>query len=202
MTTYTVGYLVGSIAKASINRKLAHALARLAPPQLALTDIPFGDLPIYSYDYDADYPPVARAFKDAIAAVDAVLFVTPEYNRSIPGGLKNAIDWASRPYGQNSFSRKPSAVIETSPGAIGTAIAQQHLRSVLSFCNSPQMNSPEAYIQFKPGLISDDGRVSDETTAEFLANYMAELHGFIARVYTVLPRGMQQSTRPNERARH
>src|SRR5512141_363297 len=94
-----------------------------------------------SYDYDRDYPPVAKALKDAIAAVDAVLFVTPEYNRSIPGALKNAIDWASRPYGTNSFARKPSAVIGTSPGRIGTAIAQQHLRSVLAFCNSPQMNS-------------------------------------------------------------
>ena len=117
-----------------------------------------------------------------------MLFVTPEYNRSIPGGLKNAIDWASRPYGQNSFTRKPSAVIGTSPGAIGTAVAQQHLRSVLSFCNSPQMNAPEAYIQFKPGLITDEGEVTNESTAEFLRNYMAEFHQFIVRVYTVLPR--------------
>lgn len=94
----------------------------------------------------ADYPPVARTFKDDLAAVNAVLFVTPEYNPSIPGGLKNAIDWASRPYGKNSFTRKPSAVIGTSPGSIGTAVAQQSLRSVLSFCNSPQMNAPAAYI--------------------------------------------------------
>ena len=118
-----------------------------------------------------------------------MLFVTPEYNRSIPGGLKNAIDWASRPYGKNSFARKPSAVIGTSPGAIGTAVAQQSLRSVLSFCNSPQMNSPEAYIQFKPGLITPDGEVTDEKTEEFLRNYMSELHAFIVRVLTVLPRG-------------
>ena len=95
------------------------------------------DLPIYSYYYDADYPAVARAFKDAITAVEAVLFVTPENTRSIPGGLKNAIDWASRPYGNNSFARKPSAVIGTSPGAIGTAIVQQHLRTILSSWNSP-----------------------------------------------------------------
>jgi chromate reductase, NAD(P)H dehydrogenase (quinone) len=116
-----------------------------------------------------------------------VLFVTPEYNRSIPGGLKNAIDWASRPYGQNAFTHKPSAVIGTSPGAIGTAIAQQHLRSVLGFCNSPQMNAPEAYIQFKPGLITDEGEVTNESTAGFLKNYMAEFHQFIERVYTALP---------------
>ena len=92
MTTYKVGYIVGSLATGSINRKLARALTRLAPPELTLTEIPFKDLPLYSYDYDADYPPVARAFKKAIAEMDAVLFVTPEYNRSIPGGLKNAID--------------------------------------------------------------------------------------------------------------
>ena len=188
MITYSVGYIVGSLATGSINRKLARALTRLAPPGLALTEITFKDLPLYSYDYDADFPPVARAFKKAIAEVDAVLFVTPEYNRSIPGGLKNAIDWASRPYGKNSFARKPSAVIGTSPGAIGTAVAQQHLRGLLSFCNSPQMNSPEAYIQFKPGLINDDGEVTDDTTAEFLSNYLSEFHAFIVRVLTVLPR--------------
>ena len=188
MTTFKVGYLVGSLATASINRKLANALVKLAPPQLEMTEIAFRDLPIYSYDYDKDFPPPARAYKSALAAVDAVLFVTPEYNRSIPGGLKNAIDWASRPYGQNSFSRKPSAVIGTSPGAIGTAIAQQQLRSVLSFCNAPQMNAPEAYIQFKPGLIDDQGEVTVEETETFLRKYMEEFHAFVVRVYTVLPR--------------
>ncbi len=189
MTSFTVGYFVGSLATASINRLLAKALVRVAPPELQLTEIPFKDLPLYSYDYDANYPPVATAFKDAIAAVDAVLFVTPEYNRSIPGALKNAIDWASRPYGKNAFARKPSAVIGTSPGKIGTAIGQQHLRSILSFCNSPQMNSIEAYIQFEQGLITGDGQVTKPSVEEFLRNYMTEFHGFIARVYTVLPRG-------------
>src|SRR6185437_12738527 len=105
-----------------------------------------------------------------------------------PGGLKNAIDLASRPYGQNSFTRKPSAVIGTSPGAIGTAIAQQQLRSVLSFCNSPQMNAPEAYIQYKDALITERGEVTNPTTEEFLRTYMEDLHRFIERVYTVLPR--------------
>jgi chromate reductase len=188
MDTFKVGYFVGSLAKASINRKLARALVRLAPSQLALSEIGFGDLPLYSYDYDADYPPVARAFKDSIAAADAILFVTPEYNRSIPGGLKNAIDWASRPYGQNSFTRKPSAIIGTSPGKIGTAIAQSHLRSILAFCNSPLMNSVEAYVQFEPGLITDDGAVTNERTEKFLREFVSEFAGFIARVYTALPR--------------
>ena len=188
MSTHNVGYFVGSLAKASINRKLAMALVQLAPKEMQLREIPFGDLPLYNYDYDADYPAAARALKDAIAAVDAVLFVTPEYNRSIPGGLKNAIDWASRPYGKNAFTRKPSAVIGTSPGKIGTAVGQQHLRSILAFCNSPLMNSIEAYIQFTPGLITDTGEVTDDSVAEFLRNYMAEFQGFITRVYTALPR--------------
>ena len=188
MSKFKVGYIIGSLATASINRRLALALVRLAPPELEFVEIPFRDLPLYSYDYDADFPPVACAFKKAIDEVDAVLFVTPEYNRSIPGGLKNAIDWASRPYGKNSFTRKPSAVIGTSPGAIGTAIAQQHLRSLLGFCNSPQMNSPEAYIQFKTGLITEQGEVTDESTAEFLRKYMVEYHAFIVRVLTVHPR--------------
>ena len=188
MTPFTVGYFVGSLAKGSINRKLARALVRMAPAELAMTEIPFRDLPLYCYDSDHDFPAVARALKDAIAAVDAVLFVTPEYNRSIPGGLKNAIDWASRPYGQNSFARKPSAVIGTSPGKIGTAVAQTHLRSIMAFCNSPLMNSIEAYIQFTPGLITDDGDVTNESTEKFLRGFMTEFHGFIGRVYTALPR--------------
>jgi chromate reductase len=188
VTAFAVGYFVGSLAKNSINRKLANALVHLAPAELQMREIPIGELPLYSYDYDADYPPPARALKDAIAAVDAILFVTPEYNRSIPGALKNAIDWASRPWGQNSFARKPSAVIGTSPGKIGTAVCQQHLKSILSFCNSPQLNAVEAYIQFTPGLISDDGKVTIDATAEFLRNYLIEFHGYITRVYTVLPR--------------
>ena len=188
MTKYKVGYFVGSLHSKSINRLLAKALVRLAPPELELVEIPIKDLPLYSQDYDADYPPVARAFKQAIADVDAVLFVTPEFNRSIPGGLKNAIDWASRPWGKNSFARKPSGVIGTSPGSIGTAVAQQSLRGVLCFCNSPLMNTVEAYIQFKPGLIAEDGQVSDDATAEFLRNYLSEFHAFVVRVLTVLPR--------------
>lgn len=186
MGTYTVGYFVGSLATASINRKLANALVRLAPSGLQMREIPIGDLPLYSYDYDANYPPEGRALKEAIAAVDAVLFVTPEYNRSIPGALKNAIDWASRPYGENSFARQPSAMIGTSPGKIGTAVGQQHLKSILSFCNSPQMNAVEAYIEFTPDLITDDGEVTVESTEDFLRTFMQEFHGFITRVHMAL----------------
>jgi chromate reductase len=187
-SVFNVGYFVGSLRRDSINRKLATALVRLAPPELVLTEISFADLPLYNQDYDADYPPAAASFKAAIAAVDAVLFVTPEYNRSIPGGLKNAIDWASRPYGTNALARKPSAIIGASPGMIGTAIAQTHLRSIMAFCNSPLMNTVEAYIHFTPGLITDDGNVTNEKTAAFLGAYMQELRSFITRVYTALPR--------------
>jgi chromate reductase len=186
--TFTVGYMIGSLSAASINRILARALVRLAPPEWKMVEIPIKDLPLYNRDLDGDYPPEARALKDTLANVDSVLFVTPEYNRDIPGSLKNAIDWASRPYGQNSFARKPSAVIGTSPGKIGTAVAQQHLRSILGYCNSPQMNSPEAYIQFEKGLIDDDGKVTVESTEKFLRDYMQEFCNFITRVYTVLPR--------------
>ena len=114
--------------------------------------------------------------------MDAVLFVTPEYNRSIPGGLKNAIDWASRPYGTNAFTNKPSAIIGASPGAISTAIAQQHLRGVLASCGSPHMLAPEAYVHFTKGLIADDGAMADERTEAFLRNFMEEFVRFVAKM--------------------
>jgi NAD(P)H-dependent FMN reductase len=182
MTRYKVGYIVGSLATASINRMLAKALIRVAPPELEFREVPIKDLPLYSYDYDADFPAAGRALKDALASVDAVLFVTPEYNRSIPGGLKNAIDWASRPPGQNSFAGKPSAVIGASPGKLGTALAQQSLRGVLGYCDSPQMTAPEAYIHLTPDLVTDDGEVTDVSTARFLQKFMAEFREFIVRV--------------------
>ncbi|KAF5998739.1 NADPH-dependent FMN reductase [Streptomyces sp. WAC00263] len=187
MTTYKVGYIIGSLASQSINRTLSKALIRLAPPELEFLEIPIKDLPLYSYDYDSDYPAEGKALKAAIAAADAILFVTPEYNRSIPGALKNAIDWASRPWGENSFTHKPSAVIGASPGAIGTAVAQQSLRSVLSYCNSPQMNAPEAYIKFSPEIFRNDGTVIDAGTEEFLRGFMEEYRDHIVRVVTVLP---------------
>jgi len=189
MKTYNVGYLIGSLATESINRKFANALFKLAPEQLEFREISFRDLPLYSYDYDADYPEAGLRFKREIEGSDAILIVTPEYNRSIPGALKNAIDWASRPWGSNSFAHIPSGVIGTSPGAIGTAVGQQHLRSILGFLNSPQMNAPEAYIQFRDGMINDAGEIADESTAKFLRGYLKEFHEFIARVLTVLPRG-------------
>ena len=177
--TITVGYLVGSLAKGSINRKLATALARLAPAGFTLREIPIAELPLYSYDYDADFPAPARAFKQALADVDALLFVTPEYNRSIPGGLKNALDWASRPKGENGLSGKPAAVIGTSPGAIGTALAQAHLRSVLCFSNVALFNGMEGYLQFKPDLIDGEGKVSNPDTEAFLRKFIESYAAFV-----------------------
>jgi len=185
MSGYRVGYIIGSLSTESINRTLAEALVRLAPKHLKFVEIPIRDLPLYNRDFDTDYPPAGRALKDAIAAVDAVLFVTPEYNRGIPGCLKNAIDWASRPHGTNSFAHKPSAVIGASPGKIGTAVAQQSLRSVLSSCNSPLMEAPEAYIQFSPGLITEVGAVTDKSTERFLGGFMDAFELFVTRVLTV-----------------
>ncbi len=179
MAAYKVGYIVGSLAAASINRKLSKALVRLAPARLALTEIPIRDLPLYSYDYDADYPAPAKSYKKALEDAQALLFVTPEYNRGIPGALKNAIDWGSRPRKANSFVRKPSAVIGTSEGKIATAIAQRELHSVLGAVASPQMVSPEAYIQFTPGLIDDGGNVTDERTKEFLTKFMTAFEKFL-----------------------
>jgi chromate reductase len=181
MAARKIGYIVGSLAKASINRKLSQALVRLAPADLALTEIPIRDLPLYSYDYDADYPASARAFKKAIEESDALLFVTPEYNRGIPGALKNAIDWGSRPKRHNSFARKPSAVIGCSEGRISTAIAQRELHSYLGAVASPQMVSPEAYIHYRPGLIDDEDNVTDESTKAHLEKFLAAFRKFLDR---------------------
>jgi chromate reductase len=188
MTTYQVAYFVGSLSSTSINRELSKALIRLAPTDLEFTELPIGNLPLYSPDYDAGFPPEALALKQSIAAADAILFVTPEYNRSIPGALKNAIDWASRPWGQNSFAQIPAAVIGTSPGRIGTAMAQQSLRGVLSYCNARQMTAPEAYIRYSPEIFPGDGEVTDDSTKTFLADYMEHFLTYIVRVLTVIPR--------------
>jgi chromate reductase, NAD(P)H dehydrogenase (quinone) len=184
---YKVGYFVGSLAAGSINRILSQALIKVAPPDLEFVEIPIKDLPLYSYDYDADYPPEARALKDTLAGVHAVLFVSPEYNRGIPGPLKNAIDWASRPWGQNSFARKPSAIIGASTGKIGTAVMQSNLRMVLAFCDSPQLNAPEAYIQYSPEVFRDDGEIMNPEMRAFLVMYMQAFRDFIGRVLSVAP---------------
>jgi len=180
--SYRIGYFVGSLSSGSINRTLSKALIKLAPEELEFSEIPIRNLPLYSQDDDADFPPPARQLKEAIAASDGILFISPEYNRSIPGALKNAIDWGSRPWGQNSFARKPTGIIGASTGGIGTAVMQSSMRGVLSFLDAPQLNAPEAYITFKPEVYGDDGEVHDEATATFLRHYMEEYAAFVARV--------------------
>ncbi|HZM84656.1 MAG TPA: NADPH-dependent FMN reductase [Candidatus Limnocylindrales bacterium] len=188
MPTYTVGYFVGSLSSTSINRELSKALIRLAPEDLEFHEIPIRDLPLYSQDHDASYPPEAVRLKDAIHRSQAILFVTPEFNRSIPGALKNAIDWASRPWGQNAFDHIPAAVIGASIGQIGTALAQQSLRAVLSFCNARQMTAPEAYIKYTQEIFPGDGVVNDKPTKTLLETFMSEFRDHVVRVLTVLPR--------------
>ena len=181
---YKVGVFIGSLAKESINRKLAKAVMRLPSNSLQFSEIPIKDLPLYSYDYDANYPQVAKDFKAAIEGVDALLFVTPEYNRSVPGSLKNAIDLGSRPWGKNSFALKPSSVIGASVGAIGTAVGQQHLRSILSYVNSPELAQPEVYIHFTPGLVDDAGNITVQSTADFLKDWLQKFETFVGKVST------------------
>lgn len=177
--TRTIGYIVGSISSTSINRRLAKALERLAPEGMTLVEIPIRDLPFYSPDHDADYPAVAREFKQAIADVDGVIIVTPEYSRSLPGVLKNALDWSARPWGQASLNGKPVAVIGTSGGGVGTAAAQQHLKAILSHYNAPTLGQPEGYIQSLPGLFTEDGEVTNEDTAAFLTTYLAAFRALV-----------------------
>ncbi|WP_353113012.1 NADPH-dependent FMN reductase [Microbacterium sp.] len=180
--THRIGYIVGSISSTSINRRLASALVKLAPEGVELVEIPISGLGFYSPDHDAAYPPEAIAFKKAIDDVDGVLIVTPEYSRSIPGVLKNALDWAARPYGQGSFNGKPTAIIGGSGGGVGTAAAQQHLRAILGHYNAVTMGQPEGFIQITPGLIADDGTVTVPSTAEFLAGFLQAFDLMISRV--------------------
>ncbi|MGP5045245.1 NADPH-dependent FMN reductase [Glutamicibacter ardleyensis] len=182
MRQYNIGYFVGSLATKSINRTLSKALIKLAPENLSFTEIPIKDLPLYSYDYDEDFPAVGKELKSAIEASDGLLFISPEYNRSIPGALKNAIDWASHPWGTNSFAGKPSGLVGASMGAIGTAVMQSSMRSVLSFLDSPQLNSPEVYLAFNQEDFDVEGNVLNHSTSEFLKHYMGEYAGFVARV--------------------
>ena len=183
--TYRIGYLVGSLSSTSINRQLAEVLVGLAPPQLRFTDIPIGGLPLFSPDLEADLPPAVAEFKQAVSSSDGLLIVSPEYNRSIPGALKNAIDWGSRPRRDNSFARKPTGIIGASTGHIGTAVMQSSMRSVLSFLDAPQLNSPEAYVTFKPEVFPGGGVVADDSTRDFLTHYMGEYAAFVERVLAV-----------------
>lgn len=176
-----VAIVVGSLRKGSFNRKLALALAAMAPPALSLKIVEIGQLPLYNQDLDEQPPAAWVEFKQQIAQSDAVLFITPEYNRSVPGPLKNAIDVGSRPYGKSAWAGKPGAVISVSPGAIGGFGANHHLRQSLVFLNVPAMAQPEAYIGGADKLFAEDGSISNPATREFMTKYLAAFEQWIAR---------------------
>jgi chromate reductase len=176
-----IAVIVGSLRRESINRKLAEALAKLAGPKTEYQLLEIGDLPLFSQDLEPAPPAAVTRLKREIEAADGVLIVTPEYNRSIPGVLKNAIDWASRPYGKNSFDGKPTAALGTSAGAVGTAAAQQHLRSILAYLNVKLMGQPEGYIVFKKDMLDASGTFIDEGTRKFMQGYVDAFAALVAR---------------------
>jgi NAD(P)H-dependent FMN reductase len=170
--TYKVAVVVGSLRRESFNRQLAQAVISLAPADFTFEFLEIGNLPLYSQDYDADFPEVARKLKQKISEANALLFVTPEYNRSIPGVLKNAIDWGSRPWGHSAWGGKPGAVIGTSVGAIGTAIAQSHLRGVCAYLDIPLLGQPEMFIKHDATRIDASGKIVSEDTRKYLQGFV------------------------------
>ena len=171
MGQYQIAVVVGSLRRESFNRKLAGAIAKLAPPEFQFKQLAIADLPLYNQDDDANPSAPVKRIKADIAAAQGLLFVTPEYNRSIPGVLKNAIDHASRPYGKNSWAGKPAGVLGVSVGAIGTALAQQHLRNILAYLDVPTLGQPEAFLHAKEGFFDDTGGIG-EASKKFLQGWM------------------------------
>lgn len=161
MAKYTIAVVVGSLRKDSFNKKLAKALEKLFPAEFSFTHLRIDDLPLYNQDDDGNPSEQVKRIKGEIAAAQGLLFVTPEYNRSLPGVLKNAVDHASRPYGQNAWAGKPAGVIGISVGALGTALAQQHLRNILAYLDVPVLGQPEAFVQAKEGVFNADGSAGD-----------------------------------------
>lgn len=178
MSQYQIAVIVGSLRKDSFNRQLATAIAKLAPSDLAFKHIEIGDLPLYNQDDDAQPAASVQRLKSEISAAQGLLFLTPEYNRSIPGVLKNAIDHASRPYGQSAWAGKPAGILGVSVGALGTALAQQHLRNILAYLDVPTLCQPEAFIQAKDGLFDNNGNIGLDSKA-FLQKWMNQYVAWI-----------------------
>ena len=177
----TIAVVVGSLRRDSMNLKLAKALEKLAMGKLLFKYIQIDDLPLYNQDLEASLPAPVVRLKEDLESADGVLFVTPEYNRSIPGVLKNAIDWASRPYGKSSWAGKPAAIAGASPGAIGTAVAQSHLRGITGgFLGMPTLGQPELYLNYKDGMFGDDHGVTDENTRKFLQSFIDKFISWVA----------------------
>lgn len=181
MNPRKIAVIVGSIRRDSINRKLAHALMKLAPKDFQMEILRIDDLPVFNQDHDQNPPEPVVRLKSQIAAADALLFVTPEHNRSIPTALKNALDWASRPYGKNAWAGKPAGILGASPGSIGTAVAQQHLRNVLAYLDVPTLGQPEVFIHFTEGLIDAEGNISSEGTRKFLQSFVDRYAAWVGR---------------------
>jgi chromate reductase len=177
-----VAIFVGSLRNGSINQKLARALAKLGHGQFAFNFVQIGDLPMYTQDLEANLPASVIRMKEEVAAADAVLFVTPEHNRSIPAVLKNAIDWGTRPWGQNSWAGKPGSIIGTSPGNVGTAAGQAHLRSVMTVLDVVLLGQPEVYFVTTPGLIDENDDVTNDATRQFLEGYLARFAAWIDQI--------------------
>ena len=172
MPTPRIGLIIGSLRAGSFNRQLAGAVQALAGDRFVFDEIGIADLPPYDQDDDADFPVAGLRFKQQVEACDALLFVTPEYNRSIPGVLKNALDHGSRPYGQSVWGGKPAGVLGASPGAIGTALAQQHLRNVLAFLNMPTLAQPEVFLHVDDSTFSPEGGFATDRTRAFIQTWM------------------------------
>ena len=175
-----IAAIVGSNRRDSLNRKLARALIGLGADRFDAVILRIDDLPLYNQDHETPLPAAVTRFKNARSAADGVLMVTPEHNRSIPAVLKNAIDWGTRPYGKNAWADKPAFITGTAPGAIGTALVQQHLRSVMAGLGMIVLGG-EAYITFKPDLIDDQGRIDDEATRKFLQDFVSRFAALVAR---------------------
>jgi chromate reductase, NAD(P)H dehydrogenase (quinone) len=175
-----IAAIVGSNRRDSLNRKLARALIELGADRFDAVFLRIDDLPLYNQDHETPLPAAVTRFKNALSAADGVLMVTPEHNRSIPAVLKNAIDWGTRPYGKNAWADKPAFITGTAPGAIGTALVQQHLRSVMAGLGMIVLGG-EAYITFKPDLIDDQGRIDDEATRKFLQDFVSRFAALVAR---------------------
>jgi chromate reductase, NAD(P)H dehydrogenase (quinone) len=180
MNSYRIAVVVGSLRRDSFNRKLANAMTALGPKNFSFTHLEIGNLPLYNQDDDAQPGEAVRRLKEHIVAAQGLLFVTPEYNRSVPGVLKNAIDHASRPYGNNSWAGKPAAVLGVSVGAIGTALAQQHLRNILAYLDVPTMGQPEAFIHAKEGLFDGDNGIA-EGSRPFLQTWIDRYEAWVLK---------------------
>ncbi|HEV8443182.1 MAG TPA: NAD(P)H-dependent oxidoreductase [Steroidobacteraceae bacterium] len=177
-----IGYIVGSLRKESWNRKLANALIRLGPADFNFKELRIGDLPLYDQDDDRSQAPEVQRLKTELRGIDAVMFVTPEYNRSVPGVLKNAIDHASRPPGQSAWTGKPAGIIGASIGAVGTAVSQLHLRTILAYLDMPTLGQPEAYIQVKEGFFDEAGNIANADSRKFLHGWMDKYAAWVKRL--------------------